>query len=223
MTARWQLMCAKYDALSLRERALLAVCLLAVLVMIWQLLFAQPLADAQAQVAQDVNQSTQRITTLAMEEASRLQAAAGGQQRSLLQQRDDLKLRLQTLDEELAELSLGLVSAHQLASVLQQVLARADKLELRSLQTLPVEPLNLTTTSDNLEQNSNSRADVYKHSVVIALSGSYFDVLDYLRVLESLNWRFYWEQLDYQQEQYPNGVFELRVFTLSTDEGLLGV
>lgn len=217
MAKRWQLMLDRYNALSLRERALVLLAALGMVYLLWNTAVGKPLMDARKNLEQQKQALTQSSSQMALEEAGHLQAAAGDPEEVLRRERDHLKAQLQTLDAELAELSLGLVSAHQLASVLEQVLQRAENLQLRRLQTLPVEPLNLSTTGNG------EQADVYKHSVLIAVKGSYFNVLDYLKTLESLGWRFYWEELRFQQEQYPDGVYELRVFTLSTDEGLLGV
>lgn len=217
MVKRWQTMLERYNALSLRERGLVLLSAVAVIYLLWDALLASPLADARQRLEDKQQALTQAISQLALEEAAYLKAASGDPEEALRRERDRLQTQLQTLDDELAELSLGLVSAHQLANVLEEVLMRADSLQLRRLQTLPVEPLNLSTSGNG------EPADVYKHSVLLAVKGSYFDVLDYLKTLESLGWRFYWEELRFQQEQYPNGLFELRVFTLSTDEGLLGV
>lgn len=217
MAQRWQMICDRFDGLTLRERGLVLLSVLASVFLLCATVIGKPLAEARQRVDLQTQALNQRISQMALEEAAYQQAAAVDPEVSLRRERDDLKARLATLDRELAELSLGLVSAHQLATVLQEVLVRADKLQLRSLQTLPVEPLNLASTA------GDERAHVYKHSVALVVSGTYFDVLDYLKTLEALGWRFYWEELRYEQEQYPNGLFELRVFTLSTEKGLLGV
>lgn len=217
MAKRWQLIITRYDAFSLRERGLILAAALAIVYFLWSGLLGAPLAEARQKLEDERQALAQSISQMAAEEAAHRQAAAGDPEQALRRERDHLQVQLQTLDAQLAELSLGLVSAHQLASVLEQVLARADGLQLRRLQTLPVESLNLSM------EGEGKQADVYKHSVLLAVSGNYFDVLDYLKTLESLGWRFYWEELRHQQEQYPNGLYELRVFTLSTDEGLLGV
>lgn len=217
MAKRWQLIAQRFNALSLRERGLVLVAGMTIVYLLWNGAVAAPLGDSRQKLMEQQQLLTQSISTLALEEAAHLQTVAGDMEQALRHERDHLKSQLQGLDAELAELSLGLVSVHQLASVLEEVLVRADRLQLRRLQTLPVEPLTLSTSGQS------EGADVYKHSVLLAVKGSYFDVLDYLKTLESLGWRFYWEELRFKQEQYPQGRFELRVFTLSTDEGLLGV
>jgi len=64
---------------------------------------------------------------------------------------------------------------------------------------------------------------VYKHSVKITLKGEYFSVIAYLQKLEALNWKLFWENIEYQVDRYPGAVVTLEVYTLSTDRGVLGV
>lgn len=64
---------------------------------------------------------------------------------------------------------------------------------------------------------------VYKHGVVLRLRGDFFHILALIKALENLQWKFYWESLDYVVTDYPQAEIELRVFTLSSEEGLLGV
>ncbi len=63
---------------------------------------------------------------------------------------------------------------------------------------------------------------VYKHTVVLALEGSYFNVITYLKSLENLPWKIYWHELDYSVTDYPKAEVLLEVYTLSTEEGFIG-
>ena len=56
---------------------------------------------------------------------------------------------------------------------------------------------------------------VYKHSVVLSVSGGYFAVLDYFKSLEAMPWQFYWQGMDYVVDEYPHANVTLEVFTLS--------
>ena len=48
-------------------------------------------------------------------------------------------------------------------------------------------------------------------------------VVQFLVALERLPWRFYWQDLNYSVDHYPNAEVILRVYTLSSEEGLFGV
>ena len=77
------------------------------------------------------------------------------------------------------------------------------------------------TIKKNIKNESNlGNVSVFKHSVVIQLEGSYFDVVDYLSALENLSWKFYWSTLDYRVVKYPKAIVTLEVYTLSTGKGV---
>ena len=80
-------------------------------------------------------------------------------------------------------------------------------------------------TDANLAANETKPkgSGVYKHGVVLKLRGDFFNILALIKSLENLQWKFYWESLDYVVTDYPKAEIELRVFTLSSEEGLLGV
>ncbi|MCW8196625.1 hypothetical protein F6455_17665 [Proteobacteria bacterium 005FR1] len=219
MNEYWQSLLDKLDALSLRERALVLLSVLAVLYLAWDFVLYQPIANSRATVATELATTEQKIASMKQEETILLQTLGSDPDRDLKIQIKDLENRMGALDANLSELSVGLVPVDRLATILQDVLARTDNLQLQSLQTLPVEKLALNVKTDA----DAASAGVYKHTVAITVKGSYFQLLDYLKKLEGMAWRFYWDELRYQREDYPDGLFEIRVYTLSTDEGLFGV
>jgi MSHA biogenesis protein MshJ len=124
------------------------------------------------------------------------------------------------LDRDLAALSQGLVGADMLPKILEDVLLTTSQLTLVQMRTLPVEALPLKGAA---ARDGESEAGVFKHTVALRVSGSYFQVVDFLNALETLPWRFYWERLDYSVDRYPRAGIEIRVYTLSAEEGLIGV
>lgn len=225
----------RYSALSPREKFLLVIGAVAVVYMVLQFVLLDPVAaevkalrDQQAAYRQDIKK-------LESEQLLLLQSMNKDPDAALKQQVETMQQQLQALDKELTELSVGLVPAKQLPLLLQDVLRKTGKLELRRMQTLPVTNLQLqaleagSADTDRSSQDSQVggeedpsylTAGVYKHAVQMELAGTYFQVLAYLEALESLNWRFYWQSLNYQVEKYPRAVITLDVYTLSTEEGL---
>lgn len=218
----------KIDSYSLRERVLLLCCILVVLVGIWQLAFELPqernrtqLEDELAKISTDQSAQTAQIAALTS-------AYAGDSQKELRAQRDALQLQLEALDRDLSELSHGLVSAEQLPQILQDVLVSTTRLKLIRVKTLPVAELPLQRSqepaaSDPEAAETEVSTGVYKHGVTLTVSGSYFELINFLQALEALEWRFYWDRLDYAVNDYPRAEIEIRVYTLSAEEGLLGV
>ncbi|HET8705626.1 MAG TPA: hypothetical protein VFM46_04910 [Pseudomonadales bacterium] len=64
---------------------------------------------------------------------------------------------------------------------------------------------------------------LFRHGLEIQMRGGFSAILSYLRATENLPWRLYWDTLEYKVETYPNAKIVLRVYTLSVDEGWIGV
>ena len=78
-----------------------------------------------------------------------------------------------------------------------------------------------STVKKNIKSEpSLNNVGVFKHSVVVQVEGSYFDVIDYLSILENLSWKFYWSELDYRVVDHPKAIVTLEVYTLSTGAGV---
>jgi len=67
------------------------------------------------------------------------------------------------------------------------------------------------------------RATLFRHGLEIQMRGGFTRILHYLHATENLPWRLYWDTLEYKVETYPDAKIILRVYTLSVDEGWIGV
>jgi len=214
------------DARILRERVLLFLCGLAVVFLLWNLL-VQSHIDAKAKllradiekVAAERKQTEAQLTAFAM-------AAASDPAKGKKAEIEKLKQQIAEVEARLSGLSQGLVSAEDLPKILEEVLLRTSQVTLLKVKTLPASELMLTKV--DTEDPDNAKAiqqgtGVYKHAVNIKVSGSYQQLLQLLTAIEALKWKFYWESLDYKVTSYPQAEIVIRVFTLSSNEGLLGV
>lgn len=124
-----------------------------------------------------------------------------------IRERDALQQQVQEQEAELAAMSGGLVKPQLLPELLEQMLQQVKGLELIAMETLSAE---------------RQLTGVYRHEVHLTLSGGYQNVLAYLKALESLPWKFYWQDFNYRVEQYPSARVDIKVYTLSTAESIYG-
>lgn len=214
----------KIDARNIRERSLLFLCVLAVVFLLWNLLVQSSLDKSEQALntqLKDLKTQRQSLETQVTAISQALATDPNLEQKNHIAQ---LKSQISALDTQLGGLSQGLVSADDLPGILQEMLAKTSTLTLTHVQTLPVEelPLTFATQVENAEAEEVS-AGIFKHGVVLRVSGSYFQLLEFLHLLETSSWRFYWEQLDYRVTTYPNADILLRVYTLGAEKGRLGV
>lgn len=216
----------KIDNRILRERVLIFLTLLAVIFLLWNFLvqskFDRERNALQAEATKIANEQKTleaQMSTLAMAVASDPAIAKTNQIRSL-------NTSIAEVEQRLSGLSQGLISAEQLPKVLEDVLLRTSSVKLLQVRTLAATELQLVTAipgANNQGEPAVGGTGVYKHGVLIRVAGSYPQLIQLMTEIEALQWKFYWESLNYTVTQYPNAEIDIRVFTLSSEEGLLGV
>ncbi len=219
------------DARELRERILILASLLALIFLLWNFLIQTGLDKKRAQIDLQLAAQAQERQSIEAQITSISLAAASNP--AVLKQKEikTLQLSIAEVDAQLQSLAKGLITAAQLPQALESILANAKRLKVESISTLPAIELQLPGASQAVEKSTAIKAQadedtgtgVYKHGVILKLQGSYFELMDLLIQIEASPLKFYWESLNYQTLDYPQAEIELRVFTLSSEEGLLGV
>ena len=205
---------ARFDALSLRERALVAGAALIGMVLLWLALFFDPMSVKQRTLSAELTtlQQSIQLTTLAIQETADTDP-------TLIAQREETKLKtlLAALNAQLAAKSAGLIPPERMVQVIHDVLSRQHGVRLVSLHNSPV-----TTLVPGAAQAAQSGGP-YVHPVEIVVEGTYLDVLAYLHALESLEYRFYWRLLELESTAYPRNRVRIELSTLSLDKDWIGV
>lgn len=211
----------RYDQLSLRERILVLVATTLMIALVWNSTFIVPLDKERKSKLSQIDALKAEISGHEKSiEALVAQGATEGQLPSHATV-DTLKTEIAEIDRRLAGVTSGLIAPKEMSHVLEQVLARAKRLQLIGLHTLPPEAV-IAPGSDAAPAGAHNAAQIYKHGVELVLSGGYVDTLYFLQALEALPWRFLWDRVEYTIE-YPKGTLKLRLYTLGLDEGWIGV
>jgi MSHA biogenesis protein MshJ len=119
------------------------------------------------------------------------------------------------LDSRIGALTNSLVSPEHMVTVLEQLLMQDKRLRLISLKNLPQTDVDLGEEYADVER--------YRHGVRVKMTATYDSLVAYLKRLDSLPWKVYWQALEYRVDEYPNGELVLEIFTISTREDMLGV
>lgn len=215
------------DSRALRERVLIFVTALAVIFMLWSFVVQSGLDSHRASLqAEDVNLS-QEQTELASKIATLTATLASDPGVAKSHELSKLNSSISEVETKLAGLSQGLISAAKLPKVLEEVLLRTKSVELLHVRTIAATELQLSTETHNgasgVEPTTTGSTGVYKHAVHIRLAGNYLQLIQLMTEIEALQWKFYWESLDYTVKVYPDAEIDISVFTLSSEEGQIGV
>lgn len=185
LLATWERHARRIDALSLRERAILFVCIVAVLAAVFDFLVLSPQAvqvrlrsEAQARQATELTQLREQFVA-----ASRDSGDPGSALRSQL---DTARIERDRLDEALRRAG-SLSEDEGLSVVLQRLLARQPGLVLERLQLLqdaPVIAAPPAKAATPAAAQVPAFAGMSWQGVELQVQGSYADTQRYLQALE---------------------------------------
>lgn len=225
--ARWKEMLARYDALTQRERGLIAAALVGGCLLVGNSVFVDlPLARAKALSKQ---LETERA------ELQMLEGQVLGLQQSIRDPNNENRVRLPQLKSELQGLRAALaqhekllVTPQDIPALLERLLARHSALRLVSLSTLPSIPViqpeapakGDTPEARPAKASSGDGLAVWKHGVELRLQGSYADLTAYVADLEGLPQRLLWGDVRLRAD-YPNSELHLKIYTYSLDQAWL--
>ncbi|MFA0414364.1 MSHA biogenesis protein MshJ [Vibrio renipiscarius] len=215
MKAQWLKMAEKFANLSVREKWLITLCSLTVVILGSYVFFVEPTVKSNQLLRQKVtatNHNIQQLDDQILAISTKLKQDPD-QGVNIEYQR--LVTESQALSEQLAHVIENLISPSQMATLLEDVLAGTQGLHLVSLESLKAEPIVNNNASENY-------AGYYLHPVRLELTGGYFAVLNYLETLESLPVNYYWRSFNYQVNDYPNATLILEVYTLGTRQEFIG-
>ena len=220
MKARLRQWGERLERLSLRERGLVFVAVLVVLIMPWYSLFLVPMDKRQTAMehtSDGIQRQIQAKQAEAQEIVERFQVDPN---KAVRQRISHLRAAIGKVEDQISEKTGDLIEPTRMGEVLEGLLKRQKGLKLVKLQTLPPQPIKLKGKDKN---GDDSGMVVYRHGMQIEFKGDYRSTLRYLRAIKQMPWRLFWDGLDLTVEHYPTALVVLRVHTLSTSKGWLGV
>ena len=214
----------RYDLLSLRERVVVLVAVVLLLILLWDSLLMGPLEkERKLRLAQV---EALRAEVEGLEKSVEAIVAMGDPTKQGRAEVEKLRKEITGLDTQLAGVTSGLIAPKEMSQVLEQLLKRTSRMTLHGLRTLPPEavvaPLagDAAATSAALDAGS---VNIYRHGVELELDGTYLEALAFLQAVEGLPWRFFWDQVEFTVVEHPQGRMKLTLYTLGLQEGWIGV
>ena len=214
----------RIDAMSLRERAIIFLVLLAGLFMLANNVVFSSLRQEQQRLNQDVQAKLKELHTMSTQTQD-IQAQLALDPEALARARiAQLKQTLSTQEASVANVVRGLVTPRDMPRLVQQILARNRGLQVVQVENLPAEALySDNQTPGTTPQDPNATAQVYKHGMRIELRGQYLDMVRYLRALEAMPAKVFWSKVHYAAETYPNSRITLDIYTIGLNKVWLEV
>ncbi len=239
MNKQWQDYCEKYLTITPREQYMVLFAGLAAIIFILHSFFIDESAIKITKLEQGIakvtasNRSTKNSIALLQEGLSQDPNAVFNNQIG------QYKKKIKAVDEGLLKLTSDLIDPVQMRYALLQLLKTQKGVSLQSFQVIAAQPITMSSSknttknnntnainksaSDNSEESAPQELVLYRHAIKIKLSGSYFQLRDYLQQLEALSWKFFWQEFNYQLKEYPVSELEIEMYSLSTKREFIGV
>lgn len=233
MRPQWQKIEEWFNGRTTRERLYVsATVLLVVLFLGWQLLLSPLLKASQAQ--RNATVALQSRQTSLQGQIRQLQAALrNNPNQRLRQQKGQLEAERRALQAQLHRDVQTLVTPGGMVPLLRHMLASRKGLQLDSVRHLAPRRISLKKQASGQTTPKRGQAQVdakavpdgpqlYAHDVELVVTGTYFQLLDYLKALEGLDQRFGWRMLQYKVTRYPHAQMRLKLETLSLSKEWIG-
>jgi MSHA biogenesis protein MshJ len=204
---------AAVDRLNGRERVLLLLTLLAVTYALAQFLVLAPLQHRETRLERDVTRARQELTRLDHAEALLARTAMLHPNARLRRTLARLRAERRAVDRRLGARTSGLIPTRLMPRVLGEILVAEPSLAVVALRTPPVRPL-LSPSATAPHTPASPHEALYVHTLELTFTGRYGATLAYLKALEHLPWRFYWDRLSLRMRRYPTARVHLVVHTL---------
>lgn len=222
MKRLWQRYVEKVDAASLRERVLIFAAAAVVLVAILDAVLIAPQLAKQKRLSREVAQRQGEIKTMQEQVQKLALSRQASPDQANQRQLETLRRRIAETEARLAEEQRKFAPPDQVGALLDQMLSRNRRLQLVDMRTLPV--ANLAAESGPAAPKPpaakpvapSAGSQIYRHGVEITVSGSYLDLLQYLKDLERLPSQIYWGRAELSAA-HPQVTLKLSVYTLSLD------
>lgn len=150
-------MAARFDRMSLRERLLVFAAVLTGVVVLWQSMFMEPLAQREKALSLELTDLQESLSRL----AHVTESVASSDPTSVAENRlAERQKALDAINAKLAAESAGLIPPAQMVAVIHDVLRHQQGLKLISLRNLPVRSLASAkpTTSEKTEKTEKTES-----------------------------------------------------------------
>ena len=234
MKDAWNKFAALIDARNTRERALLFLTTIVVTALLLDSLLVAPLSAREKRLGKSALNDQAEIVKLSAQLQSIARAKAGDPEKDLKARLAGLQSRQAGLQRQIEAQSAELVAPEKMDAVLEKILANNPSIQLINVETLPRTSVNISkepakpgTAPDAAAKPAPAQAqkpaEIYRHGVQVTMRGNYLDLLGYLKEIEALPLRMFWDHLSITVGAYPSVTLRAVVYTISLDKVWLKV
>lgn len=230
--SRWQQLSEQYLQLQLRERRLIYLASLALLLWLGALYAIEPLWQSLQAGKQQQKLVLQQMAQLQQQVDTVLQVLNTDPNTQIRSQISQSEQQRDALSQQIKQLTGRYVSPEQMLPLLQDVLKSSPGVKLVRMRSLQAEPVILAPAPQAAApaqaaatpgQSVPAVPLLYLHKTEISFSGQYVQLQRLLQQLEQLPWQLHWHQLEYKVSEHPQAELRLELETISEQADYLRI
>jgi MSHA biogenesis protein MshJ len=213
----WNLVQKKHASLSIREKMLVLISGLFLVIFTAFNFFIEPMFVKYSHLEKIRMTTQQSIDTVKLKVKGIEDSLAANPLEDIKKQLAALNVQHQLHSNQLEQYQLSLVASDEMPKLVEEIVYENTKLSLESLTSKEPEAILLQPNE------SNGEVLLYRHAIAIRMKGEYFSLLDFMKKIEQKEKSVLWGEIDYRVDKYPNAIISFEIFTISTDKEFMGV
>jgi MSHA biogenesis protein MshJ len=214
---QWQTLADKVAQLQIREKALIFFGILFVLLWLAVTEILSPMMDDIGKTQKSIANTQDQIVTAQQQIEMYQQALAKDPNVQVQQSINTVQRSISRLDEELDVFTADFISPSKMREVLIGLLKSESKVKVIKFNAVAAVEMDIPEIPQSVG------VTLYQHGLKISISGNYFDLQRYMKKVELLPWRFYWQVFSYKVEKYPKAILEIEISTISNNERFIAI
>ena len=207
------------DHLSDRDRISLLAITLCVLFALWFLVLYLPQTNSIQAVNLKIEGIEIQTATIKQKELLIQSLVSSPDTGKLISHFKQLTQERSNLEKQFSRYSKRYISRRDLAKLLHEMLQQTFGVVIADFATVPqpMVPPPAQPTSTEIAATAQPVTVPLTLEPIhyrLVLRGQYFSIMNYLKRLEGMSWRLYWDKLDYSVTEYPEGVAAIEFYTL---------
>ena len=239
MKAYWAKFASLIDVRSTRERAMIFAASAVVVYALMDALFLGPVLAERKRLVLETQKDQAEVVKMAAAVQAMVRSKGADPDATLKSRLAELTARQAELQRQIDAQSAELVPPEKMSVVLEKILANNPRLQLVEVKTLPRVTISLEREAAPASPGGaggqakeakpaaaaeeKMPAEIQRHGVEVTIRGNYLDLLAYLKDIESLPVRMFWDKVSLSVTAYPSVTMRLVVYTISLEKVWLTV
>ncbi|MFT4925788.1 MAG: MSHA biogenesis protein MshJ [Phenylobacterium sp.] len=217
MNAQWKQLCEKTSQLQMREKVIMFVGVMFLIVYLAMTLAIMPTYSQVKLGKKQIVDEKRQINTTDQQLEIYQEALLEDPDVAVTNSINSIKMSLTELEKNLNVLTSDFISPNKMRNVLTALLRSENKIKVIKFNALAAVEMDIAGIPDS------AGITLYQHGLKLSVVGSYFDLQRYMKRLESLPWRFYWKTFSYRVTEYPEALLEIEITTISNNERFIAI